>query len=81
MHGVLLELSVIIGITNMEDGKHGLDELQGTRIFTWAPSVSSKQICFCIVYLNSPHIQASYSQLTQSQRNEKASVPADSTHL
>lgn len=34
--------SLVTGITNMEDGKHGLDELQGTRIFTWAPSVSSK---------------------------------------
>jgi len=48
VNGVLLELSVIIGITNMEDGKHGLDELQGTRISTWAPSVSSRDVFFSL---------------------------------
>jgi len=55
MNGVLLELSVIIGITDMEDGKHRLDELQRTRISTWAPSVSSKDVFFT-VYIH--HTQA-----------------------
>jgi len=55
VNGVLLELSVIIGITDMEDGKHRLDELQRTMISTWAPSVSSKDVFFT-VYIH--HTQA-----------------------
>jgi hypothetical protein len=58
VNGVLLQLSVIIGITNMEDGKHGLDELQRTRISTWEPSVSSRDVFFIVyrvlLYIYSP---------------------------
>lgn len=31
---------VVSGITNMEDGKQGLEESQETKIFTWELSVS-----------------------------------------
>jgi hypothetical protein len=31
---------MILGITNMEDGKQGLAGLQETKIFTWELSVS-----------------------------------------
>jgi hypothetical protein len=37
----LVILFVITDIINMEDGKQGLAELQGTKTFTWELSVSS----------------------------------------
>ena len=85
MTGVLLELSVIIGITNMEDGKHGLDELQGTRISTWAPSVSIRDVFFIVCrvlpYIYSPHTSQLLSTNNLNAMRIEASVTADSTHL
>jgi hypothetical protein len=59
VNGVLLELSVIIGITDMEDGKHRLDELQRTMISTWAPSVSNKDVFFTVyIFTTHKHIHS-----------------------
>jgi hypothetical protein len=59
----------------MGGGKHGLDELQGTRTSTWAPSVSR--------VFSSSNIfttKENYSQLTISvQLEASASYTADDT--
>jgi len=57
---------VIIGITSMEDGKHGLDELQGTRISTWAPSVSIRDVFS--LYIEEYFYMYIYIQLFTTQK-------------